>query len=147
MVRHAELKEQADSLFLEDQRSGRLWRSASRTWSSTGFRKRTKETRDKERMFLKKAARRSVNVTACVSGRASDEGADPKNSRSNPVPHTKKIGSCEKPWPVIAASFEITGALELRRAVRRLREVLKSEGIRIPIPEDYGRPRGSKMFF
>jgi hypothetical protein len=47
---------------------------------------------------------------------------------------------------VIAAQFELKDALELRRAVRCLKEVLKSEEIRIPIPEDYG-PCGSKSFF
>ena len=47
---------------------------------------------------------------------------------------------------MIAAQFELKDALELRLAVRRLKEVLKSEGIRIPIPEDYGPARGSKSF-
>src|ERR1700722_11608405 len=105
MVRNAELKEQADSLFFEDQRSGRLWRSASRTWSSTGFRKRTKETRDKERMFLTKAASRSVNVTACVSGRSSDEGPTRRIHDQTPCSIRRRIGSSGKPWPVIAAQF------------------------------------------
>jgi hypothetical protein len=48
---------------------------------------------------------------------------------------------------VIAAQFELKDALELRRAVRRLKEVLKSEGIRIPIPEDYGPHVGAKLYF
>ena len=48
MVRHAELKRSRRTVFLEDQRSARLWRSTSRTWSSTRFRKRTKETPDKD---------------------------------------------------------------------------------------------------
>ena|SRR6202035_5614473 len=50
MVRHAELKEQAGSLPRKSEKR-RLRRGASRTWSRTGFRKRTKETGDKNDVF------------------------------------------------------------------------------------------------
>jgi hypothetical protein len=144
MVRNAELKEQADSLFLEDQRSGRLWRSASRTWSSTGFRKR-RGTKT-ERMFLTKAARRSVNVTACVSGRSSDEGPTRRIHDQTPVQHTKKNWLIRKALAGDCGPILTRGCFGSRRAVRRLKEVLKSEGIRIPIPEDYGSHVGALFF-
>jgi hypothetical protein len=43
--------------------------------------------------------------------------------------------------------YVISPGLLTRRAVRRLKEVLKGEGIRIPIPEDDGPACGSKSFF
>ena len=92
MVRRTELKEQADSL---PRGSAKRKALEKRIWHQEQYRLpkedgRDAGQRDKERMFLRKAARRSVNVTARVSGRAGNEGADPKNSRSNPVQHTKK---------------------------------------------------------
>jgi hypothetical protein len=61
--------------------------------------------------------------------------------------YEEKLAHPEKPWRVIAAQFELKDALELRRAVRRLKEVLKREGIRVPIPEDHGPACGTKSFF
>jgi hypothetical protein len=61
--------------------------------------------------------------------------------------YEEKLAHPEKPWRVIAEQFELKDALELRRAVRRLKEVLKSEGIRIPTPEDYRPSGGGESFF
>ena len=58
MMRRAELKEQAESLpqgSAERKTSGEAHLAPE---SSTGFRKRTKETRNKERMFLRDSGKK-----------------------------------------------------------------------------------------
>jgi hypothetical protein len=96
MVRHAELKEQAESLPQGSAEWKGLEKRISHTWSSTGFQKRTKEARDKERMFLTKAVRRSVNVTAYVSGRSSDEGPTRRIHDQDLCSIRRKIGPSGK---------------------------------------------------
>jgi len=39
--------------------------------------------------------------------------------------YEEKLAHPEKPWRVIAAQFELKDASELRRAVRRLKQLLK----------------------
>jgi hypothetical protein len=43
----------------------------------------------------------------------------------------------KKPWRAIATQFGFKSHDELRRAVRRLKEVLKHEKIRVPKDEEY----------
>ena len=143
MVRHAELKEQAESL----SQGSAEWKAPEKRISRLEqYRLPKEDERDagqREGVF-DESGQKIGEVKACVSGRSSDEGADPKNSRSRPVP--------KKNWPIrkslggrLRSNSNTKDALELRRAVRRLKEVLKSEGIRIPIPEDYGPACGASL--
>src|SRR5262249_9535515 len=49
----------------------------------------------------------------------------------------EKLANPKKPWRAIAAQFEFKNSDELRRAVRRLKEVLKREKSRAPKAKDY----------
>jgi hypothetical protein len=147
MVRHAELKEQAESL----PQGSAEWKALEKRISHLEqYRLPKEDERDagqREDVFdesgQKIGERHSLRKRTIERRRVRPEEFTIKTRAA----YEEKLAHSEKSWRVIAAQFELKDALELRRAVRRLKEVLKREGIRIPIPEDYGPACGSKPFF
>ena len=78
MVRHAELKEQAGSLPRESEKR-KTPEKRIRTWSRTGFRKRTKETQDKKDVFDesgKKIGERHSVRKRTIAGQSGERRSD-----------------------------------------------------------------------
>jgi hypothetical protein len=141
MVRHAELKEQAESLPQGSAERKTLEKRISRLEQYRLPKEDKRDAEQREDVFdgsgKKIGERHSVRKRMIERRRGRPEEFTIKTRAA----YEEKLAHPEKPWRVIAEQFELKDALELRRAVRRLKEVLKSEGIRIPTPEDY-RPSG-----
>ena len=148
MVRHAELKEQAESLPQGSAERKTFGEANLAPGAVPATERGRREMRHEERMFWTKAAKRSANRHSARKRMIDRRRGRPEEfTIKTRAAYEEKLAYPEKVWREIAAQFELKDPLELRRAVRRLKEVLKSEGIRIPKPEDYRPPSGSKSFF
>jgi hypothetical protein len=146
MVRHAEMKEQLESLPQKSAERKALEKRISRLEQ---YRLPKEEERDAEqREDLLDQSGKKIGERHSVRKRVIDRrrGRPEEFTIKTRAAYEEKLAHPEKVWRVIATQFELKDPLELRRAVRRLKEVLKSEGIRIPKPEDYHPPGGSNSF-
>jgi hypothetical protein len=147
MVRHAELKEQLESLPQGSADRKTLEKRVSRLEQYRFPKEDERDLEQRADVFdesgKKIGERHRVRKRMIERRRGRPEEIRIKTRAA----YEEKLAHPEKPWRVIAAQFELKDASELRRAVRRLKEVLKGEGMRIPAPEDYGPPCGSKSFF
>lgn len=147
VVRHAELKEQAESLPQGSAERKTLEKRISRLEQ---YRLPKEDERDAaQREDVLDQSGEKIGERHSARKRMIDRrrGRPEEFTIKTRAAYEEKLAYPEKVWRVIAAQFELKDPLELRRAVRRLKEVLKSEGIRIPKPEDYRPPSGSKSFF
>jgi hypothetical protein len=147
MMRRAELKEQAESLPQGSAERKTLEKRISHLEQYRLPKEDERDAEQRENVFedsgKKIGERHSVRKRMIERRRGRREEFTIKARCSI----RRKIGSSGKPWRVIATQFELKDALELRRAVLRLKEVPKSEGVRISIPEDCSPACGAKSFF
>jgi len=146
MVRHAQLKEQAEALPAGSAKRKGLERRISRLEQ---YRLPKEDQRDMgQREDILDASGQRIGERHSVRRRMIEKrrGRPEEFTIKTRAAFEEKLANPKKPWRAIAAQFEFRNSDELRRGVRRLKEVLKREKIRIPKAKEYASP-GSRNFF
>jgi hypothetical protein len=146
MVQHAQLKEQAEVLPAGSAERKSLERRISRLEQYRLPKEDQRDIGQREDIFdasgQKIGERHSMRKRMIEKRRGRPEEFTIKTRAA----FEEKLANPRKPWRVIATQFQFRNSDELRRAVRRLKEVLKREQIRIPKAEEYVSPANPKFF-
>jgi hypothetical protein len=122
MVRHAELKEQADSLPRGSAERKTLEKRISHLEQYRLPKEDERDAGQREDVFDESGKKIGERHSVRKRTIRATKGSTRRIHDQTPCSIRRKIGSSGKPWPLIAAQFELKNALELRRAVRRLKE-------------------------
>jgi hypothetical protein len=137
VVRHAELREQAEALAAGSATRKDLERRISRLEQ---YRLPKEDRRDiEQREEILDAKGEKIGERHSVRRRMIEKrrGRPEEFTIKTRAAFEEKLANPKKPWRAIATQFGFQSSDELRRAVRRLKEVLKREKIRIPEAEEY----------
>lgn len=137
MLRHAQLKERSEAL-----RGGSAKRKGleQRISHLEQYRLPKENQRDmRQREDICDASGQKIGERHSVRRRIIEKrrGRPEEFTIKTRAAFEEKLANLKKPWRAIAVQFEFRTSDELRRAVRRLKEVLKREKIRIPKAKEY----------
>ena len=141
IMRHcATLSEEADGLPARLLRPERDSIAASPNSSSISCRNRMLGNSRKVNRSSIAPDSKLVNDTACESALSRNGAADRKSSGFEPVRRSKTSSPTTRTtWRELAAKHRFKDRKDLERFVRRLKDVLKREGIALPTEEDNSR--------
>jgi hypothetical protein len=146
MMRHAQLREQAEFLPVGSAKRRDLKRRISRLEQYRLPKEDQRDMAQREDIFdaggQKIGERHSVRRRMIEKRRGRPEEFTIKTRAA----FEEKLANPKKPWRAITAQFGFKTSDELRRAVRRLKEVLKREKIRIPKAKEYVSSAIPKFF-